>query len=72
MSKDYTDPPRKPNWKDTAEAVVDVADKVTSALSGVGAIVYSSYAGAKGLDDIPFDRPLDDRAPILKRPSKQK
>ena len=72
MSKDYTDPPRKPDWNNLAESVVDTADKVTSALSVVGALVYSGDAGAKGLDDIPFDRPLDDRAPILKRPSKQK
>jgi len=70
MSKEYANPPRKPNWNNLAESIVDTADKVTSALSVVGAFVYSGDAGAKGLDDIPFDRPLDDRAPILKRPGK--
>lgn len=70
MDKQYSNPPRKPNWNNLAESVIDVADKVTSALSVVGAAVYSGDAGAKGLDDIPFDRTLDDRAPILKRPGK--
>ena len=57
--------PRKPV---TMDMLVDLADKVTSALSVVGAAVYSSDAGAKGLSDIPFDK----YPPILKRPSKQK
>ena len=70
MDKQYANPPRKPNWNNLAESVVDTADKVTSALSIVGALVYSGDAGAKGLSDIPFDGPLDDRAPILKRPDK--
>jgi len=71
MSKDYTDPPRKPNWDDTAEAVVDLADKVTSALSVVGAAVYADELGdgtlPPGVNPNQFVERKDRRRKILKR-----
>jgi len=67
--KNYATKPRKANWRETAEAVVDAADAVVTVLGrGVGSLLYSSHAGAKGLDDIPYDK----HPPILKRKDKNK
>jgi len=71
MSKDYTDPPRKPNWNDTAEAVIDVADKVVSALSVAGAAAYAEELGdgtlPPGVNPNEFVEKQDRRRKILKR-----
>lgn len=71
MSKDYTNPPRKPNWEEYAESAMDVADKVTSALSVVGSAVYAEELGdgelQPGRDPNEFVKRRENYSKILRR-----